>query len=426
MLQIAHFCWKEGSHESGRLNVCEVVFCSVFFLPSISVTTGYFLTVGFELQTANSYVADQRLGFAEPAPGVELYFCPPHLKTTEMFSRHLPKDYTEFLHSTVNGLIGLVVWRRPHVTTISPRLSSHHKHGTGTKRQSSLRRQQQNVINSSNTSISSSDANRKPPDAELIDDIPPGFGPGNTRDEDDLPEFDFSRNNSLQKGVVGMANSSAHSHPPPPGQPVNQMRELILKYGNGDNTKKYGIGIQAWNDDDDIPEWQPHHNNQPQQPRQQQQQLPPPPPPQIPPLPPQPHPHSNYQQQAVQQQQHLFFVNQNLTPAPAQQQMQHLMLQSLPVPMPLQPMQPQFHHQTGFVQGQNNVNISVNPGWQQGGTSWPPLARGPSPAEFGGGPMMQPCHFNPSNQPGGNGQFYGAPSFGGAAPLGWRPDVPRN
>lgn len=355
-----------------------------------------------------------------------------------MLVAHLPKDHTDGLHSAVSGLIGIVVWRRPNVTTISPRPSSHHKHGTGAKKPSSLRRQQQNVINSTDTNVRP--AHAKPlPDNEPIDDIPPGFGPASARDEDDLPEFDFN-SNAHQKGMAG--NPNASSLPLPPARPVEQMRELIQKYG-GENTKKSGIGIQSWNDDndDDIPEWQPHNNDQPQHPSQlqQHQQLPPPPPQlQLPPLPPQHH--NNYQQQTVQQQQRSpYLVNQNLI-AHMQPQMQHLQ-QLTPIAVPLSvPMQPQLHPQMGFMQGPLNasVNMNMNPGWQQAGLSWPAPARGPSPPESvmnmptnGCGLVMQPLHTNFGGQPGGNGQFYGVPASFGSVPLqngmmGWRPDVPRS
>lgn len=334
------------------------------------------------MQTANSYIADQRLGFAEPTPGVELYFCPPHPKTTEMLERHLPKDQTEPLSSVVNGLIGVVVWRRAHVTTISPRLSSHHKHSTSTKKHSSSRRQHQNVSNPKSSTYS-----KTQPD-EPIDDVPPGFGPGSARDEDDLPEFDFSRSKS-QKSILAL--------PPPPSRPVQQMRELIFKYGKGDDAKKPPTGIQSWNDDDDdIPEWKPDHNNQPIPQPQQPQQLPPPP--QLPPL---PQPHTNYQQPTIhQQQQQPFFVNQNIM------QPQQLM------PMPVTLSMPQMNFMQ--VQPNMNPNMNINPGWQQGTPLWAPP------------PQMQPCHVNFIGQPSGgnNGQFYGVPVQSGM--MGWRPDVPRN
>lgn len=354
-IMIVHFCWKEGSHDSGRLNVIE---------------------------TANSYIADQRVGFAEPASGVELYFCPPHPKTIEMLESHLPKELTAPLSTTINGLIGVVVWKRPHVTTISPRPSSHHKHGSSSKKQSSSRRQHQN--NSFPSSRAS--AYPKPPllDDEPIDDVPPGFGPPSARDEDDLPEFDFYSNSSQQKPHNPPASAML---PPAPVRPVEQMRELIQRYGKGGNNN------------DDVPEWQPRQNNQ---------QLPPLP---SPPPPPPPQAYNNFQQQPMQQQ-------------PQQQpfMMQQFAQMGVPFPMPMQqPQQQQIHPQMGFI----------NPGWQQGGPSWPPTAQGQNPSEFAVNyPIMQQCHMNFSGQPASNSQFYGAPAFV-AVPqqngmMGWRPDVPRN
>ncbi|ONK65577.1 uncharacterized protein A4U43_C07F38520 [Asparagus officinalis] len=175
------------------------------------------------------------------------------------------------------------------------------------------------------------------------------------------------------------------------------MRELIFKYGKGDDAKKPLTGIQCWNDDDDdIPEWKPDRNNQPIPQPQQPQQLPPPP--QLPPL---PQPHTNYQQPTIhQQQQQPFFVNQNVM------QPQQLM------PMPVTLAMPQMN----FMQVQQNLNpnMNINPGWQQGAPLWAPPAQ------------MQPCHVNFNGQPSGgnNGQFYGVPVQNGM--MGWRPDVPRN
>lgn len=68
------------------------------------------------LQLVDSYISDERLGFAEPAPGVELYLCPPRTKTVDMIINHLPKSYTEKLINIDDGLIGIVVWRKVQIT----------------------------------------------------------------------------------------------------------------------------------------------------------------------------------------------------------------------------------------------------------------------------------------------------------------------
>ncbi|KAK9077675.1 hypothetical protein SSX86_006012 [Deinandra increscens subsp. villosa] len=162
-------------------------------------------------EAVDSYIADERLGFGEPIPGVELYFCPPHTRIIEMLCKHLSKNQTDILKSTDNGLIGVV-------------------------------------------------PNNNDDDD---DDIPPGFGPGAAaaaaRDEDDLPEFSFSGNPSGQKipAQVGFQSNL--------GRPVDQMRQLIYRYGQNANVKDGATNKQPRNkddEDDDMPEWQPHqHQN---------------------------------------------------------------------------------------------------------------------------------------------------------------------
>ncbi|KAJ1411013.1 hypothetical protein SESBI_21548 [Sesbania bispinosa] len=92
-------------------------------------------------EVTDSYISDERVGFAETVHGVELYFCPPHKKTVEMLSNILPKEQIEAVNSIDNGLIGIIVWRKTNLTSsISPTTSSHHKHSS--KKQYFTRRQQ--------------------------------------------------------------------------------------------------------------------------------------------------------------------------------------------------------------------------------------------------------------------------------------------
>lgn len=213
------------------------------------------------------------MGFAEPVNGVELYFCPPHKKTVEMLGKILPKEQIEAVNSIDNGLIGVVVWRKTNLTsTISPT----HKHSS--KRQSSFNRRQQDTnVNANNThkavpSKGIKAAENGPSGGGGVDDdddVPPGFGPGTTRVEDDLPEFNFSRSSNppphLVQKPLGPGMVPFHSVSQTPSRPAEQMRELVLKYGqNQANVSsvnwqdKFGGTIQPWNDDDDdIPEWQP-------------------------------------------------------------------------------------------------------------------------------------------------------------------------
>ncbi|KAI3804681.1 hypothetical protein L1987_26412 [Smallanthus sonchifolius] len=215
-------------------------------------------------EAVNSYIADERLGFGEPIPGVELYFCPPRTRIIEMLCKHLSKNQTDILKSTDNGLIGVVVWRRPQINFTNSHTHKHHKkHNFPTRKHENV-----NAYTSSNFTPKS--VNRMPPlpnnNNDDDDDIPPGFGPGAataaSRDEDDLPEFSFSGTSSGQKIPAQVGTWSKQTESNPSG-PVDQMRQLIYRYGqtaNGDA----GTINRPWNKDvdDDMPEWQPHrHQN---------------------------------------------------------------------------------------------------------------------------------------------------------------------
>lgn len=224
-------------------------------------------------QAVESYVSDSRLGFAEPTPGVELYLCPPHGRVLDMLIKHLSKDSWELHDSTTdNALIGVVVWRKHHISsTISPNSTQHHKH-TFKKQQSMSRRSQEKDANVNNVNFlpKGSSMPSKPAqlphddDADDDDDIPPGFGPPKgSRDDDDLPEFNFAGNMNASSS----SSMSRYPHPQPRAQSISssapaadQMRQLVQKYGQtGNNTVPGGFGIEPWNDDDDddIPEWRP-------------------------------------------------------------------------------------------------------------------------------------------------------------------------
>ncbi|XP_071730335.1 uncharacterized protein [Rutidosis leptorrhynchoides] len=203
-------------------------------------------------EAADSYVADERLGFGEPVPGVEIYFCPPDTKIIEMLCKHLSKNQNDILKSTDNGLIGVVVWRRPHITfNNSPVSSQHKRHKTHTRRH-------EPISSVTNSNLAKPVNNRMPPqpnnnntnnDDEDDDDVPPGFGPGAAatgRDEDDLPEFNFTTGQKTP-AQVGFGSKGTQSNPSRPV--VDQMRQLIYKYGQTANAN----GVE----DDDMPEWQP-------------------------------------------------------------------------------------------------------------------------------------------------------------------------
>ncbi|CAM8916525.1 unnamed protein product [Rhodiola kirilowii] len=289
-------------------------------------------------QVVDSYVADDRVGFAEPLRGIEAYLCPTHPKILDRIAKHLAKDHSEVLSlgDGDKGLIGVIVWRKAHV---SPNSSSHHKHSLKKHQQehnnSSSRRHNQNHHQDRNMNMNSSNLKPKHPVVPLVqskltttqiktvtdeDDVPPGFGPPATQDDDDLPEFNFS------SGLTRSVPTQKSVAPQTQNRPVDQMRELIQKYGQNAGS---GLVVKPWDDDDDddIPEWQP-----PQQP-----------------LPPPPQPAStqiNYQSINQPLLQHL--INQ-------QKQQQQLLVSHLQPPQAALPLPPQFPA----------TQQNVAPGWPQ-------------------------------------------------------------
>ncbi|KAI3828429.1 hypothetical protein L1987_02530 [Smallanthus sonchifolius] len=225
----------------------------------------------FLSEAVNSYIGDERLGFGEPNPGVELYFCPPHTRIIEMLCKHLSKNQTDILRSTDNGLIGVVVWRRPHINFSNSSSSSQHKHH---KKHNFPTSRHTNINANTNSNFTPKSVNRmlpeQPNNNNDDDDIPPGFGPGAAtaaRDEDDLPEFRFSGNPN-SSGQKNPAQVGFRSKPTQfnPSAPVDQMRHLIYRYGQtatgGDGASRINRPWNKDNEDDDVPEWQPHlHQN---------------------------------------------------------------------------------------------------------------------------------------------------------------------
>ncbi|WCJ29777.1 SPOC domain / Transcription elongation factor S-II protein [Euphorbia peplus] len=242
------FVCKEGSAESERASLKEV---------------------------ADSYIVDERVGFAEPASGVELYVCPPYSKTREMLAKVLPKDQLDALNSIDNGLIGVIVWRKPHLTsTISPKHNSKKQNSTSRRNQEKDANVDVNVTSKHHADGPYS-FSKPQPDEDDGDDVPPGFGPpgGAAQDEDDLPEFNFSsgpvtpRPQLVKKsGIQSHGIPSHSSHSQSLLRPVDQMRELVHKYGQPEtNNTARGVVLKSWNDDDDdMPEWNPEDTKPPQ------------------------------------------------------------------------------------------------------------------------------------------------------------------
>ncbi|XP_022636547.1 death-inducer obliterator 1 isoform X1 [Vigna radiata var. radiata] len=260
-----------------RLDAFEKFLQDLRFTRSRAIMVSHFLSKELDEQStlrevADSYISDERVGFAEPVLGVELYFCPPHKKTVEMLSNILPKEQIEAVNSIDNGLIGIIVWRKTNITSISPTTATHHKHSS--KRQQYFSRRQQDInvnANSTHKAVPPTDLKTIENENDDDDDVPPGFGPPAARVEDDLPEFNFSSSSipphlaQKPKELSNMVTSHSVNPAPPPARPVEQMRELVYKYGQNKPSApsvnwqdKFGGTIQPWNDDDDdIPEWQP-------------------------------------------------------------------------------------------------------------------------------------------------------------------------
>lgn len=88
-VMVVSICCKEGSSGTGLTSIQEV---------------------------ADSYKQGERVGYAEPAPGVELYLCPTDVITMKVLNKYVtPEDFENI--NEHNGLIGCVVWRRNNVTS---------------------------------------------------------------------------------------------------------------------------------------------------------------------------------------------------------------------------------------------------------------------------------------------------------------------
>uniref|UniRef100_A0ACD5VAZ3 Uncharacterized protein n=1 Tax=Avena sativa TaxID=4498 RepID=A0ACD5VAZ3_AVESA len=362
-IMVTELLWKEGSLESGRQHLS---------------------------QTIDSYIADERVGLAEPADGIELYLCPPQGKTVEILSRHLPKEHLDGLAVAATSIIGITVWRRASV----PRIPSHQRH-EGSKRQSILRTPQVTGSTSVRRSSAPQNSHGAPPgfpnqrhhhqeeEEDVNDDVPPGFGPGVVarRDEDDLPEFNFVNSSNPAANVTTRA-FKGRQHVP--ARPVEQMRELVQKYG-----KRSSVESRRWDDDDDddIPEWNPIQQSRqpPLAPTLPQQPLPPPPP-----LPSIQQIHNPYQQQ---------------------QYSHH--------PTAMQPLQQQMPSNTPILSQaylqqlqQQQQQLQPSQTWQQQPNAWwPAQAQGAAAAV----PVPQYAVTMPNNN---SAQGYNAANLGG---MPWRP-----
>ncbi|EFH47733.1 hypothetical protein ARALYDRAFT_350338 [Arabidopsis lyrata subsp. lyrata] len=222
---------------------------------------------GSLIEVIDSYVADQRVGYAEPASGVELYLCPTRGETLDLLSKVISQEQLDELKSLDIGLVGVVVWRRAVVP--KPSSGSRRQHSSssflGSKTSVLPVNKKQRMHVSEKPLVVASIRNRNHgyggegvkhvAAGDDDDDVPPGFGPVASRDDDDLPEFNFS------SSVVPVTSPQPL---PAQSKSLDQVRKLIHKYG------KSASIYDDDDDEDDIPEWQPHVPSH---------QLPPPPPP---------------------------------------------------------------------------------------------------------------------------------------------------
>ncbi|XP_073050930.1 uncharacterized protein [Primulina eburnea] len=229
-------------------------------------------------EAIDSFAADERLGYAETSAGVELYLCPPTAKMTTMINEHIPMKQSETDNTVENGLlIGVVVWRKAHKSSIvSPNnSSSFNKHSLKKQSLDPPKKMQESSNVKVNVNAVSTKVARPAimPQPGEDDDIPPGFGlmasARAAKIDDDLPEFIFSGHSN--PSVTRILPQDLHDRGVSSTQrSVDQVRELIKKYGQSGGSapsrssvddRTLGI-IKPWNDDDDIPEWQPQLPNQ--------------------------------------------------------------------------------------------------------------------------------------------------------------------
>ncbi|XP_037463702.1 uncharacterized protein LOC119335709 [Triticum dicoccoides] len=215
-ITVTELRWKEVSLESGRHHL---------------------------LKTIDSYIADERVGLVKPSEGVELYLCPSQGKAAQILADHLPKEHSGSFTVPGTSIIGVVVWRRPHASSRVPNRQD------DSKRQAATSGSAMPMI--SQPSSRSSTASHQ----EVVTaDVPPGFGSGVVRDDDDLPEYNFVSVSNSAANVTVPQTYRSHQHLAHTSSPTDRVRELIRKYGNR------SAAAQPWNsdgDDDDLPEWDP-------------------------------------------------------------------------------------------------------------------------------------------------------------------------
>ncbi|PAN23473.1 hypothetical protein PAHAL_4G094800 [Panicum hallii] len=211
------------------------------------------------LQTIDSYVADERVGLVKLTEGVELYLCPSHEKAAQILTEHLPKEHSASQTMTGVSVIGVFVWRRPCITTRTPT-----RHDSSKRHPMSISRKPQAMLSSS---VPMSSLRTRSPAShfgysnerpclkdDATDDVPPGFGHGVIKDDDDLPEYDFVSISDGSPNVAAPHCYQRQQHVQAISPPINQVRQVVRKYGS------MYASAHPWGGDKDLPEWDPRHS----------------------------------------------------------------------------------------------------------------------------------------------------------------------
>ncbi|CAN6207367.1 unnamed protein product [Urochloa humidicola] len=206
------------------------------------------------LQTINSYISDERVGLVKLAEGVELYICPSQGKAAQILTEHLPKEHSGSQIITGVSVIGVLVWRRHHISSETPT-----RHDSSKRQPMSISRKQQAVLSSSVPMPSQLTrppashfgySNERPRlEDDATGDVPLGFGHGVIKDEDDLPEYDFVSVSDGSPNVAAPHRYQRQQHVQAISPPEDQVRRLVRKYSS-----LYGLG-HPWEENEELPEW---------------------------------------------------------------------------------------------------------------------------------------------------------------------------
>ncbi|KAF8687667.1 hypothetical protein HU200_042584 [Digitaria exilis] len=218
----------------------------------------------------DSYFANERVGLLKVAEGVELYICPSRGKASQILTEHMAKEHWASQTMAGVSVIGVFVCRRPHICAETPT-----RHDDSKKQPMSISRKQQAVLSSSvpmSSQLSrpashfgySNERPRLKDDA--TGDVPPGFGCGVIKDDDDLPEYDFVSISDGSPNVATPHSYQRQQHVQAISPSEDQVRRLVRKYGS-----MFESSAQPWDRDSTLPEWHRSHSGHQYNTMQQQQ-----------------------------------------------------------------------------------------------------------------------------------------------------------